>query len=358
MKKRILIVVGSTGGHYFPGITLGEKLKEISPETEVFFAGEKKIKNLEIWKIRNLNFVSAAVLKRPARKIFILSFFFQIWFVLIRSILLIRRIRPQLVVCMGSYSSVFPGISARILGKPVIAHEQNLVPGLANRILNCIGIPVAITFSETKKFLKRTLHTGLPLRKEMLYTKSKPEDFGLLPDRKTILVLGGSQGAVFINNLVLSAIEKLKEKYQFVHITGRVDYERVQYFYKSKDVIGIVKDFTLELPAFMNFADIGIARAGAGTLVELSFKGIPSILIPYRYGSGHQLYNAKWAEKFGCITLEESDATAEKLLNSLSTLEHHLEEKKRIFQSADIADIDGRFARYCLKIMDENEKLA
>lgn len=352
MKKKVLIVVGSTGGHYFPGITLGEKIKEIFPDIEVIFAGEKRLKNNPIWGIRCLHFHTLYVLKRPKNKIFLPLLFFQAVFVFIKNLSFLLKIKPDLVVCMGSYASVMIGISAFVIRKPVIVHEQNLFPGLANRILNKLGIPAAITFKETQKYLKNTVHTGLPLRKEMLSKGCKVLDFEFSPNRKTILVLGGSQGALFINTLVLDLLEKLnKEKYQFIHICGKLDYERVKKKYEEKGIPALIKDFSFELPDLMNISDIGISRAGAGTLAELSFKGIPSILIPYRYGGGHQFYNAKWAENFGCIMMVEKDASVEKLVRNLLLIESDLEKRKRLFQSAKIADVNGNLAKYCLKIL-------
>ncbi|MCM8759937.1 MAG: UDP-N-acetylglucosamine--N-acetylmuramyl-(pentapeptide) pyrophosphoryl-undecaprenol N-acetylglucosamine transferase, partial [Candidatus Omnitrophica bacterium] len=233
MKKKILIVVGSTGGHYFPGITLGEKIKEMKSEVYVFFAGEHKLKNLDVWRLRKLCFVPIPVLKRPHKAILFPMKFFQAIFVLFRNLLFIMKTKPDLVVCLGSYTSLMIGLSAKLMKKPVITHEQNFVPGLANKILNFIGIPVAISFSETTKYLKKTIHTGLPIRKEFLSESDRMQDCGLLRDKKTIIVIGGSQGASFINNLVLNTVEKLKQRYQFIHITGRFDYERVSSFYRK-----------------------------------------------------------------------------------------------------------------------------
>ncbi|MCM8815875.1 MAG: hypothetical protein NC931_07885, partial [Candidatus Omnitrophica bacterium] len=201
-------------------------------------------------------------------------------------------------------------------------------------------------------FLKNTIHTGLPLRKELLAAKSSPEDFGLSSKKKTVVILGGSQGASFINSLIINSIPLLKERqYQLIHITGRLDYEKVSCYYKEYGVEGLVFDFSFEIPKFMSFADFAIARAGAGTLAELSFKGIPAILIPYRHGDGHQIFNARWAEKFGCITLEEQNATPETLINSLLLLEKDAKNRRRLFQTALIADTGGNLARYCLEII-------
>ncbi len=105
----------------------------------------------------------------------------------------------------------------------------------------------------------------------------------------------------------------------------------------------------------MNFSSIGIARAGAGTLAELSFKGIPSILIPYRYSAGHQLHNARWAENFGCIVLEEREATPENLMDKLVILETEIEKRKNHFNLRVLQTLmaNSRYTVLTLWVTDE-----
>ncbi|MGB9642271.1 MAG: UDP-N-acetylglucosamine--N-acetylmuramyl-(pentapeptide) pyrophosphoryl-undecaprenol N-acetylglucosamine transferase [Candidatus Ratteibacteria bacterium] len=353
--KKVLIVVGSTGGHYFPGITLGEKLREIESSVRVIFAGEKKIKNLEIWKTKDFQFVTIPTFKRPSMQFLLIFTPFVAIFVLIRSFNLLSKVNPDLVVCMGSYVTVFIGLTSVLTRRNVILHEQNLVPGLANRILNYFGVPAAITFEDTKKFLKKCIRTGFPLRQEFLYSKGNPGDYNLSFNKKTILVFGGSQGASFINKLFLEAAQFLNwNEFQFIHITGKIDFAKTKDMYSRKGLSGYVTDFSYDMPRLMDIADIGITRAGAGTIAEISFKGIPSIIIPYRFGGGHQKYNAEWAAKNGCILLEEQEATPKKLVEMLLKIQGEIDMRRKQFQSAGIADINGVFARYCLKMMEKN----
>ena len=357
MQKKILIVVGSTGGHYFPGIALGEKIKQFQPDIEIFFSGEKKISGLEIWRKKHFKFLPVAVVKRPRRKIFFPFIMISTIYVLIKCITLLKRLNPDLIVCMGSYVTVFPALAGLLIGKKVILHEQNLLPGLANKILNRFNIPAAITFKETKKYLKNTIHTGLPLRKELQSTEKNFSKYDLSSERKTILILGGSQGAKFINHLVIDTVNHLdNKKYQFIHITGRQTYEEVKQFYQKHNICCFVKDFSYEMPELMNLADIAIARAGAGTMAELSFKGIPAVFIPYRFGGGHQKYNAEWATKYGCVIMEEQNAGTQMLINCIKLLEQDLSERKKLFQSASLADTDGKLAKLCLQLIERNGK--
>lgn len=351
----ILIAVGSTGGHYFPGIALAEKIRELRPDVNVFFAGEKKIRNLEIWKAKAFEFSVIPVLTRRRKCLLMITYLIIAVFVLLRSIMLLVRKRINLIVCMGSYATVFIGIAGLLTKKNVILHEQNFIPGLANKLLNRLGIPAAISFPDTQRFLKKTVFTGLPVRKEFFDTDKNFEMYGLSPERFTILVLGGSQGARFINQIIYDCIELLDpEKYQIIHIIGKNDYDSVRAAYNGKKIVRYLKDFTYEIPRLMNLADIAIARAGAGTIAELSLKGIPSILIPYPFGGGHQRFNALQAEKNGCILIEQHKASPQMIFDSILKIQSEIEKRRKSFTSFRVYDAEGNFARMCLKLIGKH----
>ncbi len=350
----ILVVAGSTGGHYFPAVALAEKIRELRPDINVSFAGEKKIKNLEIWKEKGFEFSAVPVLRRNKKGILILSTFIIAVFALLRSLLLLSRKRINLVLCMGSYTTVLIGIAGLLTGRKVILHEQNFFPGLANRILNRLGIPAAITFPDTRRFLKKTVFTGLPIRKEFLLSEKEFEKYGLSPKKFTILVLGGSQGARFINQIVCDCICLFDpEKFQIIHITGRNDYSSVKSAYAGKRIARYLKDFTYEIPQLMNLADIAIARAGAGTIAELSLKAIPSILIPYPFGGGHQRFNAVKAQEKGCILIEQHRASPQMVFEGILKIQSEIEERRKNFASLQICDVNGNLAKLCLKLIGE-----
>ncbi|HPP66814.1 MAG TPA: UDP-N-acetylglucosamine--N-acetylmuramyl-(pentapeptide) pyrophosphoryl-undecaprenol N-acetylglucosamine transferase [bacterium] len=349
----ILIIVGSTGGHYFPAIAVGEKIKEFNPAINVWFAGEKKIKNLEIWKGKN--FKAIPVLKKPNKKFLIVNSFIVAIFVFLKAITFLTEKKFRLIVCMGSYATVPIGITAFLMRKTVILHEANLLPGLANKILNVFGVPAAITFPETCEFLNRTTHTGFPIRKDFLSSEKNYERYGLIPDKFTILALGGSQGARFINQVVCASVPLLDPlKYQIIHLTGKKDYHWVKSFYEGETITAYVVDFTYEIPHLMNLADIAIARAGSGTIAELSFKAIPSILIPYPFASGHQKFNALYAEKKGCIMIEQQKANPQMIFNAILKMQFDIEERKKLFSSLGICDVSGNFAKMCLTLINKN----
>ncbi|HON05707.1 MAG TPA: UDP-N-acetylglucosamine--N-acetylmuramyl-(pentapeptide) pyrophosphoryl-undecaprenol N-acetylglucosamine transferase [Candidatus Ratteibacteria bacterium] len=355
LPPSILIAVGSTGGHYFPAVALAEKILEINPGMSISFAGEKKIENLEIWSKKGFRFMAIPVLKRPRRRFLMPALCFVAVFVLLKSMLLVSGKKIDLIVCMGSYATVFIGIVGLLTRKNIILHEQNFVPGLANRILNRLGVPAAIGFPGTEKFLRKTIVTGIPIRKEFLSTTKNFEKYGLSSGKFTILVLGGSQGAHFINQIVCDCISLLDpEKYQIIHITGKNDYKEVKSFYEGKTINRYLCDFTYEIPDLMNLADIAIARAGAGTIAELSFKGIPSIFIPYPFADGHQRFNAIQVEKNGCIVINQDQANPQIIIDSIKKIQSGIEERKKLFRSSGVYDVNGKFAQLCLDLIKKN----
>ncbi|MCL5408699.1 MAG: UDP-N-acetylglucosamine--N-acetylmuramyl-(pentapeptide) pyrophosphoryl-undecaprenol N-acetylglucosamine transferase [Candidatus Omnitrophica bacterium] len=353
MDKKILVIVGSTGGHYIPGTVLAENIRKILPSVQIIFAGEKKLKDLEIWKTKCFPFIPIPVIKRP-KKIRIFFFPFRFMYVLLYSFILINRQKPQLIVGMGSYTTIVPILTGIILKQKIIIHEQNYVPGLTTKILNFFGAPVALTFPETKKYLlKKRFHiTGLPVREEFYSgDKISLNNSGLKENKTTILVTGGSQGAKFINDLIVQAISLLDPlKYQIIHITGKKDFERVKEFYKKSEINSYVLDFSLKIYDFFKSSDIIISRCGAGTIAEITSVKKPAILIPFRFAEGHQLFNAKYCEEKGaCIVMEEKNTGPLTLFHSIETIKANIEKFKSNFENIKISDTEGNFAKLCIE---------
>jgi len=128
----------------------------------------------------------------------------------------------------------------------------------------------------------------------------------------------------------------------------------VKSFYKGKTINRYLCDFTYEIPDLMNLADIAIARAGAGTIAELSFKGIPSIFIPYPFADGHQRFNAIQVEKNGCIVINQDQANPQIIIDSIKKIQSGIEERKKLFRSSGVYDVNGKFAQLCLDLIKKN----
>ncbi len=220
---------------------------------------------------------------------------------------------PDLAVGFGGYASL-PSMGAAVsLGIPTLIHEQNLVPGVANRVLARVTDHAAVSFTESAPYLGRahvTL-TGNPLRAGFAVSKDKAagyNTFDLEPGRKTLVVLGGSQGAAALNAAVKDALPlwRSRDDLQLVHGVGRDKYEE---FVAGLDVptAGFIYrpyPFIDRMDLLYAIADLAVCRAGATTIAELQASGVPSILVPYPFATGgHQEQNALWMERAGAARM-------------------------------------------------------
>ncbi len=222
----------------------------------------------------------------------------------------------------------FPAvICAKILGIPTVIHEQNALPGLTNRLLSAFAGIVAVSFASSKKYFPagKTVVTGNPVRKDLFKKPSKStyESFGLSEGKFTVLVFGGSQGASKINRAAIDSFQYLagiKEKIQFLNISGRNDHEQIEKEYISNGIPGSVIAYTHSMGDAYAVADLIICRAGATTVAELKILNKRSILIPFPFATAnHQEFNAKALEKEGLAKIViEKDLNARMLAGIIS----------------------------------------
>jgi UDP-N-acetylglucosamine--N-acetylmuramyl-(pentapeptide) pyrophosphoryl-undecaprenol N-acetylglucosamine transferase len=243
------------------------------------------------------------------------------------AIVLIKREKPDAILGMGGFTSVPLIIAGVLLGVPSFIHEQNVQPGLANKILSRMVRAVFISFDETKEYLKtkKVFHTGNPLRRRITDSKVDKEDektFG-------IFVFGGSRGARSINESMLALLPYM-EKYENVviyHQTGPNDFERVQEAYRESGVRHEVFSFTDNMEEYYRKSKVVISRAGASTIFELACFKKAAILIPYPYSAGgHQWKNASYVENIGGgYVIGDEEATGERLHGAINHLMHEPE---------------------------------
>lgn len=234
-----------------------------------------------------------------------------------------------LAACLRPATNLWRGKQARRHRIRCLVHEQNVIPGRANRLLAHWVDRVAVSFQETQGMVNGTpsVMTGLPVRETIgqLSRADAARYFGLQPDWPTLLVLGGSQGARAINRLMMELAELLcvaeTETWQVVHLTGPSDEAAVRTAYARAQIRAWVAPFLVQMQAAYALADVAVARAGASTMAELARCGLPAILIPYPHAGGHQRANAQLVEAVGAgVVLEESAASAERLLGSIRQL--------------------------------------
>lgn len=317
---RVFIAAGGTGGHVFPSLCVAKKLRELGNH-KVFFLGTRR--GLEARVIASCGFPVLYVSARGwDRRIGLhilrmlgenfLGFCAMGWYFL--------RYRPQAFFAMGSYLSLLGGLWAKILRVPIYLHEQNVYPGLANRVVARWARKVFLSFEETKEYLRtqgRVEVTGNPLREEVMAWEGRREDacalLGLSRSRRTLLVVGGSRGSSFLNRVFLEALDFLpREMIQVVHITGAEDFAPIAEYAKKQPFPYRVFPFLDAMGMAYAAADVALCRAGANTVTELFFFGIPSILVPYREATeNHQWCNAQWLVKQGlAVVFSEEELRA------------------------------------------------
>lgn len=291
----------------------------------------------------------------------VMRFLLSLFKGVLQSLLILLKIQPRVVLGMGGYASFPPLFASYLLRIPFLIHEQNVIPGRANRILGRLAQKVLVSFEETKRFFpaQRAKVTGVPIRSSMQRIEKElaRQRLGLNPKMNTLLVMGGSRGALAINNLLLEMLPSLLEKgIQVIHICGVSNYPSI------KEKVGELREgylllpFSKEMSTLYSSADLCISRAGASTLAEIAFFALPSILIPYPYATDqHQLYNALiFQKRGGAIVFKERGLSAQKVLQKIEELfssPQRLEEMSLAVSSLAMPDASHRVVQEILEVM-------
>jgi UDP-N-acetylglucosamine--N-acetylmuramyl-(pentapeptide) pyrophosphoryl-undecaprenol N-acetylglucosamine transferase len=310
---KILIVAGGTGGHILPALTLAREIKARNVG-EVLFVISSKKQDSDIISGKGIDFKTLDITPLQSRSPFgLLKFLIKLFLGTIESIFMLLEFRPDAVVGFGGYVSGPMVLLASFSGIKSIIHEQNVYPGKANRILARFADKIAISFSETRQYLKghgsKIILSGNPLREGLKRDERvKPSEIF------NVLIIGGSQGAHKLNTIVPEAIGLMQDReramFNIIHIAGKDEKEYVEKTYKEIGIKNRVFSFTEHMARFYNECDFVISRSGAMTVSELLALAIPAIMVPYPYAGGHQRHNAMALEKTGSgIILEEKDLT-------------------------------------------------
>lgn len=299
--KRLVIACGGTGGHLFPGIAVAEAWTARGGEV-LLLISEKQIDTLATEGYGHLRFErmpSIAMpglfsLKMPG---FLIAFLKS--FLACRKLL--RGFGAHAVLGMGGFTSAAPLAAGKSMGLPTFIHESNAIPGKANRLNARFSLAVLVGFEACARHFgsgKRVEVVGTPLRPSVSRRPSKAEGlafFGLKPGKKTLMVMGGSQGARRVNELVASSLPAFAAAdIQVLHISGPGDYELVKPAHEANPGAGRLLAFCAEMQFALAAADLAVCRSGASTLTELGHYRLPSVLIPYPFAAeDHQTRNAE-----------------------------------------------------------------
>ena len=323
---KILIACGGTGGHLFPGIAVAESLLAQGHEP-LLLISQKKIDSQASAKYPHLKFKVVPAIAKPATlSPKMLPFLWALFQSIRTSKKIIREFGADAVLGMGGFTSLPPVYAGHRLGKKTFVHDSNARPGKANILTSRFCTKVFIGLAPAAAFFrKETELTGTPARPEIIGLPTRAQaaaNFGFDPEKKTLLVTGGSQGALGLNRLIAQAAPLLPNDVQILHIAGPGDYERLRSENPKRRPGYMLIGFCDQMPSAYACADLVVARSGASTLTEISLAGLPSILVPYPYAADdHQTANAKVFSEAGAATLiQQKDLTADSLAKLLSGL--------------------------------------
>ncbi|MBI3602280.1 MAG: undecaprenyldiphospho-muramoylpentapeptide beta-N-acetylglucosaminyltransferase [Candidatus Omnitrophica bacterium] len=322
---RIVIATGGTGGHIFPALQTACVLRDRGHE--VIFAG---VLALSEEKVKAQGFKTIVIKARGLTNrslTGLLQFSFFMLQAIGSAIQALGQTQPDKVIGFGGYGSFAVVLAARLLHIPTMIHEQNMVPGKANRLLAKVVKKVAISFLETQNYLNphKIVLTGCPCHQQRSLESRENllQKFSLEADRATILLLGGSQGSQKLNEVFFAMMSSggQHRPVQAIHMTGAKEYLLYTTKYQNSSLPVKVFEFISPIEEAYAIADVVIARAGAATVWELGFFAKPSILVPYPLADGHQKYNAQLLVRGGLAQMiEQKDLTADILKKAVQSL--------------------------------------
>ncbi len=381
---KIVFVGGGTGGHFYPLIAVAEEIDVYAQENQLvqphkYYFGPTKYDEKALYE-NGIAYVYCPAGKRRRTKDIVshvknfLSLS-SIAFGIMKALMNLFFIFPDVVFSKGGYASFPTLFAARLLRIPVVIHESDAALGRVTKWSASFAKYIAVAYPEaehelTEKQKERAALIGAPMRREVMYNPN-PEAHELLkldPDVPTVLALGGSSGAKYINDNVIDALPILLKKYQVLHQTGKQHIKSVEEesasFLRAFKEINTYRPIDYFNPYYMrvaySVADVIITRAGSGTLFEIASWGIPSIIVPIREDVSHdQRKNAyAYARSAGGIVIEEQNLSPHLLVSQIDAIlnseenRKHLSEQAKAFATPDAAK---KIARLLADILKSHE---
>ncbi len=322
-----VIACGGTGGHLFPGLAVAEVLRARGHEVMLFIS-EKEIDTLATSTRSEFRFEKLPTVGLPSPFSPAIVRFLQRFN---ESLSACRRIyrnfKPHAVLGMGGFTSTAPVLAGRMRGIPTFIHESNAIPGKANRLTARMVRAVLLGFKECAQFFPkvRTEVTGTPIRAELkrIDRRAARAKLGLREDLRTLLVMGGSQGASGINQAMIRALPSLQgEALQVIHLSGARDEHLLADNYQREKIPAHVASFHHAMGEVYSAADFAIARSGAASLSELAAFALPSLLIPFPYAADdHQTRNAEiFVKADAAVLVKEAELAGDLLARRIQDL--------------------------------------
>ena len=351
MSRKIVIMAGGTGGHVFPGLAVAHRLQ--ADDWQVHWLGTPDRMEAELVPAHGfpIEFINIRGLRNHGlvRKLLAPS---QIIKAILQALVILRRIKPDVVLGMGGYAAGPGGVAAKLLGIPLVLHEQNAAAGLTNRLLAKIASRILMGFEGAFPLTERSRVVGNPVRDEFLQLAQQPLKHYQAGAVLKILIVGGSLGARALNQVVPNALAKLN-KVEIRHQSGKGNASQVTDLYQSLGVTTVtVSEFISDMSAAYDWADLLICRAGALTVAEVAAASIPAVFVPLPHAvDDHQTRNAESLTSRGAaVLMPQKEMTADKLAALIAQWQsdpRQLQKMAQLSRAAAILNATDRVVSEC-----------
>lgn len=357
-NKRVLIMAGGTGGHIFPGLAVAYAMR--ADQWQISWLGANNGLESQLVPAQDITLHTLPVAGLRGKGWFgLLAAPYRLVTSMYQAYQLLTKIKPDVVIGFGGYASGPGGIAAKLLRIPLIIHEQNAIAGLTNRILAKFAKVVLQAFPNSFADKVKAITVGNPIRQELLQL---PEPSTRVAERNPplrILIMGGSRGAIALNNTVVEGLARISEmqRPEIWHQTGEKHFADTLKQYQDNAIVARVEPFIDHIAEAYAWADLVICRAGALTVSELAAVGIGSILVPYPHAvDDHQTANAKFLEKNkAAILIPQSDFIPEQFVKLYQKLLTEPETVKNLALAAyslrqvNAVEIIKQYCENCIK---------
>jgi UDP-N-acetylglucosamine--N-acetylmuramyl-(pentapeptide) pyrophosphoryl-undecaprenol N-acetylglucosamine transferase len=337
-KMNVAIACGGTGGHLFPGLAIAQQLRREGHRV-LLLVSQKDIDQHafdfgEQFPVRR---IPAIGLPRRRVSVAMLGFLLRLAASVVKCQWLYMKYGTDVVLGMGGFTSAAAVIAGQLRFLPTVVHESNAIPGKANRSAARFARFVACGFQDCVSHFPagKGVWTGTPVREQLVEMPREEarRRLSLDPQKPTLLVMGGSQGARAINEAVMGAWPRIKD-FNVIHLTGEEDYQLAKDVYEGAGAPVCVRPFLREMDLAYNAADLAVSRAGAASLTEIAHYRLPAILVPYPLAAeDHQRLNAEIFERAGAAQIVGQDQLSpEQLALSVRTLWNNAGKRARMGQ--------------------------
>ncbi|MFV0556162.1 MAG: undecaprenyldiphospho-muramoylpentapeptide beta-N-acetylglucosaminyltransferase [Lactovum sp.] len=363
---RIMLTGGGTGGHIYPALAFAKYLKQVEPDLEILYVGTEKGLESKIVPAEGYNFKTIDIQGlRRSLSLDNIKTAFKFLSSISKAKKIIKEFNPDLILGTGGYVSAPIVYAGTKLNIATIIHEQNAVSGLANKFLakKVSAVTVAFHHAEDQFPKEKVSFVGNPRAQEVADTKSSDilKSYKLDPGKKTVLIFGGSRGALTINQAVVAALPELaKEEFQVLYASGEAYYEDFKEIFESyadSETISI-RPYISNLSELLSSVSLIVGRSGATTIAEITAIGIPAIFIPSpNVTNDQQTKNAsELVENGAAVLIKDEELNAEKLIQTISEIlsnEVKYKGMKQASKEAGVPDASERLYKIAKKLINE-----